>query len=186
MRPIFKNILLGLFVVAISQTAFSQRNKQHTKVVVVQKSMPRKSVVYTTPKKKVLTVRTLPKTTVIINNKGTNYYYDQNTYYRFNGGRYMPVAPTLGLRINVLPIGYRSIVFNNHTYFSHRGIYYIANNNEYEVVAPEIGTTVYELPEDAEKVTIDGQELYEFNDVLYEKIQKDGTRAYEVIGYVND
>tara|TARA_R110002049_G_scaffold175533_1_gene342829 strand:+ start:1311 stop:1478 length:168 start_codon:yes stop_codon:yes gene_type:complete len=53
------------------------------------------------------------------------------------------------------------------------------------VVEPEIGTIVYELPEDYERVTIDGQTYYEYGNILYEKVQLDGTRAYEVVGIID-
>ena len=47
-----------------------------------------------------------------------------------------------------------------------------------------MGTVIYELPEDYERVEIDGYSFYEFSNVLYEKIQINGERAYEVIGFI--
>ncbi|GAL60869.1 flagellar hook-length control protein FliK [Algibacter lectus] len=98
----------------------------------------------------------------------------------------MPVVPSVGFQIRTLPVGYKRVNFNNRSYYAHNGIYFVKVNNYYEVITPEIGTVVYELPEDVEKVTIDGARYYEFNNVLYEKIQVDGTRAYEVIGFVEN
>tara|TARA_R110002049_G_scaffold2917_6_gene23653 strand:- start:126 stop:389 length:264 start_codon:yes stop_codon:yes gene_type:complete len=74
--------------------------------------------------------------------------------------------------------------FNNNNYYNVNGIFYTQTNNEYGVVDPEIGTVVYELPEDYEKVTLDGQTYYEYANILYEKIQIEGTRAYEVVGII--
>lgn len=65
------------------------------------------------------------------------------------------------------------------------GIFYTQTNNEYEVVDPEIGTIVYELPAEVEKVVIDGQTYYEYANILYEKVQIEGTRAYEVVGIID-
>ena len=36
-----------------------------------------------------------------------------------------------------------------------------------------------------EKVTIDGLTYYEYANILYEKIQLDGSRAYEVVGIID-
>jgi len=54
----------------------------------------------------------------------------------------------------------------------------------YEVVEPEIGTVIYELPEDYERVEIEGNSYCEFSNVLFEKIQINEERAYEVIGFI--
>lgn len=43
---------------------------------------------------------------------------------------------------------------------------------------------IYELPEDYERVEIEGNSYCEFSNVLYEKIQINGERAYEVIGFI--
>lgn len=64
-------------------------------------------------------------------------------------------------------------------------MFYIQSGSDYEVVDPEIGTIVYELPSDYEKVTIDGQTYYEYGNILYEKVQDNGARAYEVVGFID-
>jgi hypothetical protein len=43
---------------------------------------------------------------------------------------------------------------------------------------------IYELPEDYERVEIEGNSYYEFSNVFYEKIQINGERAYEVMGFI--
>ncbi|WP_435181694.1 DUF6515 family protein [Cellulophaga omnivescoria] len=95
------------------------------------------------------------------------------------------IAPKVGFRINVLPTNYKRVRFNNRNYYNVQGIFYVQINNQYEVVDPEVGTIVYELPSNYEKVTIDGQTYYEFANVLYEKVQVNGTRAYEVVGIID-
>ncbi|SMC73057.1 DUF6515 family protein [Cellulophaga tyrosinoxydans] len=76
------------------------------------------------------------------------------------------LAPSIGLRIRSLPIGYRTIKFNNRNYFFFDGVFYQSYDKEYQVVQPEVGTIVYELPDKAEKVVLDNQEYCEYNDVL--------------------
>lgn len=141
-------------------------------------------VTYKKPTKKVTSVRSLPKKTVV-KYKDQNYYYANNRYYTQSRGRYIVIAPKVGFRINVLPSNYRSVRFNNRNYYNADGIFYIQINNQYEVVDPEVGTIVYELPDDYEKVTIDGQTYYEYANILYEKVQIDGIRAYEVVGIID-
>jgi hypothetical protein len=149
----------------------------------VNKRVSRSKVVYKKPTKRVVSVRTLPRKTEVIHG-GTKYYYDNHRFYTLSGGRYTVILPKIGFRINILPTGYVSVIFNNRNYFWVDGIYYIKSNNEYEVVNPEVGTLVYELPHDYEKVEIDGYIYYEYANVLYEKVQVDGTRAYEVVAII--
>lgn len=82
-------------------------------------------------------------------------------------------------------MGYIRVKHPQRNYFWFNGIFYIQVDNAYEVVEPEVGTIIYELPKDYERVTIDGYTYYEFSNVLYEKIQIDGTRAYEVVGFID-
>ena len=179
-------IVMGLFLTTASVNEVNaQRRVKKVKVTKVVK-VPSTKVVYKKPKRKVVTVRTLPRNKVVVNNRGVRYHYVNNKFYRYYGGRYINVAPRPGLRIKVLPTGFRTVVYAGRNYFWFDGIFYLRAGDQYEVVYPEVGTLVYELPDNAEKVEIDGNLLYESNDVLYEKIQVDGTRAYEVVGIIEE
>jgi hypothetical protein len=193
MKTIFKTTLAVLLITGFTTYGFAQnRNTKRTtvtkKVITTTKTKPisRSRVVYKTPKRKVVSVRSISKSSVSIKHNGISVFYDNNNFFRLNGGRYLPVVPTTGFQIRTLPNGYKRINHNNRSFFTHNGIYFVKVNNYYEVVTPEIGTIIYELPKDSEKVTIDGAKYYEFNNVLYEKVQINGTRAYEVIGFIGD
>ncbi|GLR17568.1 DUF6515 family protein [Portibacter lacus] len=175
-------IALGIFAVSTNANA-QNRNAKKAHVVTTKKvvKVKRSNVKFKTPKKKVVTVRTLPNKKVI-KHQNQNYYFANNRYYSYSGGRYIPYTPKVGFRTKLLPIGYVTVHFNNHPYYVHNGIFFAKYNNEYEVIDPEVGTIVSELPEDAEKVIIDGGTFYEYADILYERIQVDGRRAYEVVG----
>ncbi|KGL63394.1 DUF6515 family protein [Polaribacter sp. Hel1_85] len=157
--------------------------KRNTSNRTVSKRVPRTKVTYKKKQRKIVSVRNIPNRK-IIKHKGHNYYYANNRFYTYSRGRYIVITPKLGFRINILPRNYRTIRFNNRNYYNVEGVFYVQINNEYEVVDPEVGTIVYELPNDYEKVTIDGQTYYEFANILYEKIQVNGTRAYEVVGVI--
>jgi hypothetical protein len=182
-------ILLVSFTLQTSaQTRRSSKEKtttvkRNTSKRTVSKRVPRTKVTYKKQKRKVASVRNIPNRKTVTH-KGRNYYYSNNKFYTYSRGRYIVITPKLGFRINILPRNYRTIRFNNRNYYNVEGVFYMQINNEYEVVDPEVGTIVYELPNDYEKVIIDGQTYYEFANILYEKIQVNGTRAYEVVGII--
>jgi len=184
-------VMIAFIVQAQGQTIKRKNATKTTVTKTVNKKSPKTTkrissnkVVYKTPKKKVVSVRTVPNKTVI-QHKGQNYYYANNKYYTYSSGRYIVIAPKIGFRTPVLPTKYNRVVYNQHIYYHVDGIFYDQVQNSYEVVEPEVGTVVYDLPNDYEKVTIDGQTYYEYANVLYEKIQVDGTRAYEVVGIID-
>ncbi|CAM4327289.1 DUF6515 domain-containing protein [Zobellia roscoffensis] len=181
-------LLIGFIFASNAQTRKRTAKTTTTTTRTVTKSTPNrvssKKVVYKTPKKKVVSVRTVPNKRVV-KYQGQDYYYANNRYYTSSRGRYIPIAPKIGFRISTLPTGHHRVRFNNHVYFNFGGIFYSEVGNEYEVVEPEVGTIVYELPDDYERVTIDGQTYYEYANILYEKVQVDGTRAYEVVGIID-
>ncbi len=151
----------------------------------VSRSVTKSDIRYKTAKRRVNSYRNTPRNSVAIRHNNRTYHYDNNRFYRNYNGRFISVAPRPGLRINRLPVGFRTVRFGNRNFFNFGGIFYINVNNQYEVVRPEIGTIVYELPQDAEKVFINGGVFYEFNDIVYERIQHNGARAYEVVSFVN-
>lgn len=186
MKNIYKTIALSIFLLSgITELTAQNRNSKTvvTKKVSVKK-VPSSKVVYKTHKSKVTTVRTLPNKTSIKYN-GQNYYYSNNKYYTYSQGHYVNIMPKVGFKISVLPQNFVKVNFKNHNYFQSQGMFYIQSGSDYEVVDPEIGTIVYELPSDYEKVMIDGQTYYEYGNILYEKVQNNGTRAYEVVGYID-
>ncbi|SHK20909.1 hypothetical protein SAMN04488007_2374 [Maribacter aquivivus] len=186
-------VVLGLFLVAFALPSTAQTRKKTatktttTRTTTVTKTPGRvssKRVQYRTPTKKVVSVRTVPNRSIVKHN-GQNYYYANNRYYTQSRGRYIAIAPKIGFRIQSLPPNYARVRFNNHLYFNVGGTFYVEANSGYEVVDPEIGTVVSELPDGYEKVTIDGFTYYEYSNILYEKIQVNGSRAYEVVGIID-
>ncbi|WP_077399488.1 DUF6515 family protein [Cellulophaga omnivescoria] len=194
MKTLVKKYIIPvtLLVALTTQVSAQRKRTANEKTVVkttttrttVSKRVPSTKVTYKTPKKKIVSVRTVPNKTVV-KHKGVNYYYANNKFYTQSRGRYIAIAPKVGFRINVLPTNYKRVRFNNRNYYNVQGIFYVQINNQYEVVDPEVGTIVYELPSNYEKVTIDGQTYFEFANVLYEKVQVNGTRAYEVVGIID-
>ena len=70
----------------------------------------------------------------------------------------------------------------NQFYYS-GGLFYQQNNSQYEVVTPPVGAEVPNLPSDANQVTINGVDYYEYKGVYYtQKQNADGKAVYVVAG----
>lgn len=179
-------MVFGVFV--LSSNVIAQKNNNVKKVHIEANkkkavTAKRTDVKFKSSKKKVVAVKTLPDKKVI-HHKGQNVYFANNRYYSYTGGHYVLTTPRVGFRTNILPVGYKIIKHNKRNYFFHGGIFFVQYGTEYEVVNPEIGTIVYELPDGYDRVTIDGATYYEYGEVLYERIQLNGSRAYEVVGFL--
>lgn len=172
--------ILGMLF--MTQTSNAQRRvvvkKPHR--TVVRTTSPR--VVYKRPTPVVRAVRTLPATAVVIKRNGVRYHYYNGRYYRYNRGRYVIVTAPRGVRIKVLPVGYRRIVIAGKPYFYFQGVYYVSVNNGYKVVEAPDNIIVYELPEEAEQVEIDGKTFYEYDAKLYKVVTTPDGKGFKVVG----
>jgi Family of unknown function (DUF6515) len=115
---------------------------------------------------------------------GINYRYSRGIYYRPYGSYFSVTVPPFGIRIRVLPPGYRRIYVGPREYYYYDGIYYNPyGRDEYEVIAPPLGARVPELPRGAEVTVIDDQKYYEFNGTYYkEEITQNNEIWYSVVG----
>jgi len=107
---------------------------------------------------------------------GRPYYRPYYSYYNF-------YRPFLGFRIGVLPYGYYPFYYGANQFYYSGGLFYQQNNNQYEVVTPPVGAEVPNLPSDANLVTINGVDYYEYKGVYYtQKENADGKPVYVVAG----
>ena len=107
---------------------------------------------------------------------GRAYYRPYYSYYNF-------YRPFLGFRIGVLPYGYYPFSYGPNQFYYSGGLFYQQNNNQYEVVIPPVGAEVPNLPQEANLVTIDGIDYYEYKGVYYTQSQNDdGATVYIVAG----
>lgn len=126
----------------------------------------------------------LPANYVSINFGGGIFRYYNGIYYRPYNNYFTVIAPPIGIRIRVLPIGYRRIYVRNYPYYYFNGTYYDYDQpaNEYAVVAPPVGAIVESLPDGFETVTIDGETYYTADGAQYKPVVQDnGEIWYEVI-----
>ncbi len=171
-----------------------QNKAKKTKVVVTSRptrvqyphnQFPRTKVVVVKPRIRTINVLAPEHTRIVY--RGRPYFFQGGRYYLYTNNVYRITAPPRGIRIGLLPIGYRPILIGNVQNYYYMGAYYRPVGNQYEAFEPNIGTIVPDLPQDnVEEVTIDGQLYYECNDILYKAINTSTGTEYQVVGKLND
>ncbi len=132
----------------------------------------------------VVTIR--PAGAVFIKSRRSNYYFHNGIYYSQRGANYVVVRPSRGLRVGLLPVGYRTVVVGPSTYYYYYGTYYskAPTANEYETIDPPIGAVVDSLPDGYDVKTLNGIEYYVLDGVYYAEVDApefpDGV-GYEVV-----
>ncbi len=113
---------------------------------------------------------------------GVNFYFSAGRYYRHGPSGYIAVAPPIGLRISVLPVGF--VVLNElaRTLYYYDGVYYAKSGNEYEVVEAPDEVVVKTLPEETSQVTIDGKEYYVYDSQIYSVVLTPDGKAFKLTG----
>ncbi len=137
-------LLTLTFQVNAQQNRGRQQEKQQTKSNRGSENnghgvgtIARSQVTYKKRATKVTAVRNLPTSSKRVTYNNTTYQVSNGRYYTNNGGKYLPVVPSIGLRIDALPIGFINVLFGNHPYYYYDGIFYSGSNNNYEVIAPQ-------------------------------------------------
>lgn len=125
----------------------------------------------------------------IIHHHGNDYRYYNGRYYRPHNGTYVVVAPPRGIRVNVIPNNFLTIMVGRNPYYYYEGVYYRQDPtvNEYEVVDAPMGAIVPELPQDdVRAVVINGKTYFEYDNILYKAVvTRDGVQ-YKVMGTISD
>jgi hypothetical protein len=135
-----------------------RKRTKRTKVVHHRyRHLPRRGAVVTTVNVNAITVR----------HQGVGFRYYSGIWYRPRGTSWVVARPAFGVRIRVLPVGYRKIVIGPRPYYYYYGTYYVKNNNEYEVVEAPMGAEIDSLPDGYNVTTVDGYDYYEMDDVYY-------------------
>ncbi len=133
-----------------------------------------------------------PRTRVTVGIGLTPYYnyrpaYRPRIYYRPSYRlpyRYNHYGPAIGVRINVLPIGYSRFYIGNNPFYYYDGVYYRSyKTGGYSVAPPPLGAIVKHLPSGAKTTVIDGQKYYVLGGTFYqERVTADNKNRYEVVG----
>jgi len=112
-------------------------------------------------------VKTVHNKAITIRHQGVGFRYHAGVWYRPRGTSWVITRPAYGVRIRVLPVGYRKVLVGPRAYYYYYGTYYVKRNNEYEVIEAPIGAEIDSLPDGYNVTTIEGREYYELDDVYY-------------------
>ncbi len=127
-------------------------------------------------------VRTLPASHIVVKKGGISYYVSAGRYYRHDAGRYIAVAPPIGLRVSVLPVGYVALAGLATALYYYDGVYYQQSGSSYEVVEAPNEVTVSTLPIEADQVIIDGKDYYVYGGKIYSIVLTPDGKAFKVVG----
>lgn len=186
---------LGIFVASTEASAVNKKSDKKstpstssapkttttTKKVVVSPS----KVVYKKPTPTVQAVRTIPKTTVVVKNKGLDYHYSNGSYYRYSGGRYIVVPAPKGARVKTLPIGYTLLKLLDRTYYYYQGAYYLQSGSSYQVVDAPQDIIVPTLPEESDLITMEGKDYYVYDGCIYSIVLTPDGKAFKMVGQLD-
>ena len=112
-------------------------------------------------------------TTIVF--RRSTYAFISGVYYKaLPAGGYVVVPAPKGIRIRVLPIGFRQVNPTHRTlpiyyYYGtyYQEVVYELDNNEFEVIEPVIGAQVDALPKGYKEIKIDGDVFYVLDDNYY-------------------
>jgi hypothetical protein len=129
------------------------------------------------------TVAVLPPAAIAVRSGGLIYHFHNGVFYAPRGRGYIVVRPTLGVRVRMLPVGYRTVVLGPRRYYYYYGTFYkgVDSVNEYEVVNPPVGAVVDALPDGYEIKKSNGTEYYVLDGVYYAEV--DTNQFADGIGY---
>lgn len=114
-----------------------------------------------------VTVATVHRRATVIRWGGVGFRLHAGVWYRPMGKKWVVARAPIGVRIRVLPKGYRKVVVGPRTYFYYYGVYYQLQDKEYVVVDAPMGAEVDSLPDGYHTEVIDGKEYYVLDDVYY-------------------
>jgi hypothetical protein len=115
------------------------------------------------------------------NHHGVNYTYSNGYFYRPQGRGFIVVAPPLGFRIDVLPLGFTTFMLANAAYYYYAGAYYQRMNNSYVVVQPPVGALVSSIPDGGQQLQIEGNTYYIVDGIQYQAVVVNGVIMYKVM-----
>lgn len=191
-------VLLAIVAMAaIPQQADAQARRRSKRVKVVQhrnvtvvkvhpRVVRRAHIRYAALPRWGTSVAVVPGGAVVIGARRHPYYFYNGIYYAHRANSYVVVRPARGIRIRVLPVGYRPIIMGPRNYYYYYGTFYtkVDNTEEYEVIDAPEGAIVDALPDGYEVKMINDTEYYVLDGVYYAEVdapEMEGGVGYEVV-----
>ncbi len=178
--------LLVIAILLCGADTFAQRTSGRGSSSL--RHISRRDVHYRRPVSKMTVSRTLPGKTVVLKHHQSIVHFNAGRFFHYDDGRYIWVAPPLGIHLKTLPFGHIHFFIGQDPYYYYQGVYYTQDETEeeYEVVEAPLNATVPTLPEESEKVEIDGQTYYECYGTIYQIVRTPDGKAFQVVGRIED
>lgn len=128
-------------------------------------------------------VTAVPTGAVVVRARRSPFYFHQGIYYTKRDNGYVIVRPTRGVRVRVLPVGFRTIAVGTTNYYYYYGTFYTRASSSDDFVvtdAPE-GAVVDALPDGYQVKTVNGKEYYELDGVYFAEV--DAPEFEDGVGY---
>jgi len=153
-----KKLILGICICSLSlliQPLSAQKPVKKTVKVKVHKSHSQKSKVV-----KVKTVKRYPRSKVVV------------------------VKKRQVRTIQVLPVGYTTIIYKNRNYYHHGGYFYNYSGNNYVIIAPPRGLRIKTLPIGYKTIVVGGVNRYYYRGVYYRPVESQYETFEPAVGTV--
>ncbi len=110
------------------------------------------------------------------------YYYNEGDFFMYNGGRYILIAPPIGLTIENISDDAVLLEQVAPDIYYQNGIFFKKIKGRFEVIKEQLGAIIYNLPPNTAVVTIGEKAYYEYLGVLYEKVLVNKEEGFVVVG----
>lgn len=131
-------------------------------------------------------MRERPSASMRVRFGNASFYYHSGIFYSPYNNGYRVARPPFGIRVSILPFGFRHIMLGRRHYYYYYGTFYDRpyGYNGYEVVRPPLGAIVDALPDGYEIRNINGYEYYYFEGTYYAEVDDSnypGGIGYQVV-----
>lgn len=168
-----------------NRTANPKIAKRNAKVPVKRVPVKRTRVVYYDYRhlpKRGAVVTTIDSRAGEIRYGNIGYRFYAGVWYKPLGNQWVVTRPSYGVRVQVLPVGYRRVLVGPRVYYYYYGTYYTQQNQEYEVIEAPMGAEVGSLPDGYNVLTVNGVEYYELDGIYYmPSVDENGTEILIVV-----
>lgn len=179
-----------LLVIGSIQTTEAQRKHRHRGKRVVVVHRPHRTVVvrkahvrYAALPRWGAVVTTVPTGAVVVRSRKNPFYFHQGIYYAKRDNSFVIVRPARGIRVRVLPVGFRTITVGPANYYYYYGTFYTraSSSDDFVVVDAPEGAVVDALPDGYEVKSMNGKEYYEIDGVYFAEV--DAPEFEDGVGY---
>ncbi len=183
LKSIIGLALMSLFLfVFVSNEANAQRdNQRHKNGKKGKVETPIKH--YSKQPRRGAQITQLPRKTVVVNYRNSNYHYRNGIFYRPVQNSFIVATPPIGIRVDILPPNPLRMSIRGFDYFYYYGTFYASiPRGGFEVVSPPVGAIVDALPNGYQVFELEGRVYYRLDETYYKAVvEANGNVVYQVV-----